>query len=287
MIGTYFPDFKTRKAPGIIAGAFLLFIYPILLIAEEPTLQLAQELFEEQNWTACRTECSRVLSTHPENSTAAMLKTMAELKCGIDSIERLISIADDSNTAPDIASKASYEAGVVFIQKHKYDQALIYLKKAFLSSKQKTYFLRSGCLLAGISRTHPEFFKTETALKSQLSTCSKLWTPEIRKECDEILRTTKTNTKGAVGRSIVWLYQTQISSAIGQRCSLYPSCSEYARLAFQQYGFLTGIAMYGDRAVREPDAVADYIEPRMINGVCKARDLIEDHDFWFKENKHD
>jgi hypothetical protein len=56
-------------------------------------------------------------------------------------------------------------------------------------------------------------------------------------------------------------------------------------MALQQHGFFMGMAIYGDRAVREPNAVADYIEPKNIKGIHKVRDLLEDHDFWLKKNR--
>ena len=83
---------------------------------------------------------------------------------------------------------------------------------------------------------------------------------------------------------MIALYRTQISPAIGDRCSLYPSCSEYCMQAMRRHGLL-GLAMYADRAVREPDVVRKQQDPVIINGKRKYRDPLEDHDWWMEQEK--
>jgi uncharacterized protein len=45
-------------------------------------------------------------------------------------------------------------------------------------------------------------------------------------------------------------YQRWISPAFGQRCRYYPSCSEYAVQAVEQFGILRGLALAGWRLLR-------------------------------------
>ena len=61
---------------------------------------------------------------------------------------------------------------------------------------------------------------------------------------------------GWPARQAVAFYQRQIAPAIGDRCSLWPSCSAYAMEACAAHGAL-GLAIYADRAVREPDVAAE------------------------------
>jgi len=46
------------------------------------------------------------------------------------------------------------------------------------------------------------------------------------------------------------LYQRLISPALGTRCGFYPSCSEYAVQAVEQYGILRGLVLAGWRLLR-------------------------------------
>ncbi len=39
------------------------------------------------------------------------------------------------------------------------------------------------------------------------------------------------------------IYQICFSALVGQRCRFYPSCSEYARQAIEEYGVRTGLLM--------------------------------------------
>jgi uncharacterized protein len=45
-------------------------------------------------------------------------------------------------------------------------------------------------------------------------------------------------------------YQRWISPAFGQRCRYYPSCSEYAVQAVEQFGILRGLVLAGWRLLR-------------------------------------
>lgn len=42
---------------------------------------------------------------------------------------------------------------------------------------------------------------------------------------------------------LIDLYKKYISPSIGKRCKYYPTCSEYARQAFEKYGFFKGIGL--------------------------------------------
>jgi len=46
------------------------------------------------------------------------------------------------------------------------------------------------------------------------------------------------------------LYQRTISPVLGPRCKYYPSCSEYAAQAVEEYGILRGLILAGWRLLR-------------------------------------
>lgn len=79
----------------------------------------------------------------------------------------------------------------------------------------------------------------------------------------------------------VRFYQTQIGPAIGQRCSMHPSCSAYCAEALRRYGWI-GIPMTTDRLVRETDHVNYRLQPVWINGEERYYNPVDAHSFWFR-----
>ena len=83
-------------------------------------------------------------------------------------------------------------------------------------------------------------------------------------------------------RMFISFYRTQISPAIGDRCSLEPSCSEYFVQAVKRHGVL-GIPIMADRFFREPSVFAAAEKPVIMpDGRIRYADPVCDHDFWMK-----
>lgn len=80
-------------------------------------------------------------------------------------------------------------------------------------------------------------------------------------------------------RAVVLFYRSQVAPAIGSRCSMVPSCSEYFRIASEKHGWL-GIPMQGDRFVREPGLVQRRVNPVREGTLEKYADPVEAHDRW-------
>jgi uncharacterized protein len=49
---------------------------------------------------------------------------------------------------------------------------------------------------------------------------------------------------------VLRFYQRWVSPAFGPRCRYYPSCSEYAAQAVEQFGILRGLVLAGWRLLR-------------------------------------
>jgi putative component of membrane protein insertase Oxa1/YidC/SpoIIIJ protein YidD len=84
----------------------------------------------------------------------------------------------------------------------------------------------------------------------------------------------------AFARAVVRFYRGFIASAIGARCVLEPSCSQYFLEASRKHGIL-GIPMIADRFVREPPESHSDRLIRTKNGQWRHHDPVEDHDWWF------
>lgn len=80
------------------------------------------------------------------------------------------------------------------------------------------------------------------------------------------------------------LYQKYISPIDGQRCLMYPSCSEYSKQAFQKHGFLKGWIMTCDRLLRCGRSELGLSPPVIIKGQKYCHDSLEANDFWWYAN---
>ena len=91
---------------------------------------------------------------------------------------------------------------------------------------------------------------------------------------------TRRGPGAAFARAVVRFYRGFIASAIGARCVLEPSCSQYFLDASRKHGIL-GIPMIADRFVREPPESHSDRLIRTKNGQWRHYDPVEDHDWWF------
>lgn len=84
---------------------------------------------------------------------------------------------------------------------------------------------------------------------------------------------------------VIRFYQEYISPVDGNRCPMYPSCSSYAREAFENHGLFLGWVMTCDRLIRcGRDETA--ISPAIISGGQKySFDPVRSNDFWWFEKK--
>lgn len=92
---------------------------------------------------------------------------------------------------------------------------------------------------------------------------------------------TRQTVTGWLARGVIRFYQTQIGPALGQRCSMHPSCSRYSLEACRQYG-LAGIPMTADRIIRESDHIRYRINPMIYNGREHYYDPVSNHSHWFR-----
>jgi len=82
----------------------------------------------------------------------------------------------------------------------------------------------------------------------------------------------------------VKFYQNYISSVIGERCQMYPSCSAYSIEAIKKHGIFVGFVMTADRLLHEGDEME--LATQIEQGErIKYYDPVSNNDFWwYKEN---
>ncbi len=133
---------------------------------------------------------------------------------------------------------------------------LLLLKKCFVSPMYKPKIIEALLFF------HFIFFLLN------LTSCSTLSNPENKKSI---------NPAGFA----INLYQNYISPVDGQRCRMYPSCSEYSKRAFHKHGVLKGWILTSDRLLRCGRDEMTVSSQTVKNGSKYCDDSIENNDFWW------
>jgi len=271
------------KKGGLIFMASLIILIALLSNSVQAEnnilLELAISLFEENNFQACRIECLRSLSDNPLNKRAQFFLALSERRIGIDSTDTLANICLDNASPLQIKDMACYELSRAYIDKKKYHPAFDVLVQLFMNTKLPSLFVRSSCSLSHLFDHDENLAANHPDLYSQVDSCFSLWSDDIIEETRLMSQQNNVSWSGLPAQWVILFYQTQIGPAIGQRCSLQPSCSRYAQQALTKFGIL-GLGFIGDRLIREPDVVAQKSKSVIIEGRVKYLDPLEDHDFF-------
>jgi putative membrane protein insertion efficiency factor len=76
------------------------------------------------------------------------------------------------------------------------------------------------------------------------------------------------------------LYQDYISSVDGNRCPMYPTCSQYCIEALKKHGTFLGWIMCSDRLMRCGRDENKLSDPIWIDGKKRIYDPVSNNDFW-------
>ncbi|MFH1626338.1 MAG: membrane protein insertion efficiency factor YidD [Pseudomonadota bacterium] len=77
-------------------------------------------------------------------------------------------------------------------------------------------------------------------------------------------------------------FQEVISPVDGDRCPMYPTCSEYGSQAIRKHGAFLGSIMIADRLIHERDEMR-YAPRVIVHGTYRYYDPVEYNDFWFNK----
>lgn len=241
---------------------------------------LALELFEEGDWAACRIECARTNAEEPV-AHLELLHAVCSLRQGKDSRPALRDICSAAALPAATLSMAHYELGRAEWIARNNSAAFTHMRQAFTLAPTADLHRRAGCTLSLILKESPDLSEQAPGIGLLLKTSRKQWNRALRAECQKP-KTKRAGVATAPARWLITFYQTQIGPAIGDRCSLHPSCSRYSAEALKTHG-LVGVAAMGDRFIREPSVVGAQKNPIIINGRGRYADPLCDHDGWLKE----
>ncbi len=264
-----------NSIPALAAG--------MLFFCTVSAQELPRSLFQEARWSACLRECQRIQWLEAENTSPdiRLLELSCRARLESDSPTNLIQKLNhltDQNAGSETAALASFEAGRLLWATERPEAALDAFASAFQSTTNPTLFLLTGCSAFLVMDENPALKKERAELIQQINTSRTLWSGKLFKQCRPEKK--KTGISFSPGHLFIHFYRTQISPAIGQRCTLEPSCSEYYLQATKKHNSLLAIPMVADRFIREPGVNQRKNEPILMNGVLRYRDPLDDHDFW-------
>lgn len=85
------------------------------------------------------------------------------------------------------------------------------------------------------------------------------------------------------GTPFIWMmkgYQQYISPVDGDRCPMYPTCSQYSIEAIRKHGPVLGIIMTVDRLMHEADE-REFAPVKKIGNRYRFLDPVAQNDFWW------
>lgn len=248
-------------------------------------LELTLGLYEKGRWELCRRECRRALLTDPDNAPHfQLLEALSDQHSGGEPVEILAKldalIAADTDTK--ITAAASYEKGRLHWLLDQPEDALHAFEQTFYTTGSKELFLRSSCSMFQLMNDNKFLKEDREALISQINTSREEWYGRL---FTETAKPEPADSRTEQPNWLVRFYRSQISPAIGNRCTLQPSCSEYFQQAQQKHGWAS-IPMIADRFCREPEVNSLKKHPVVTpTGRIRYGDPLENHDFWMKDEK--
>ncbi len=272
-----------RKIPGLVPGIF--FCALALAAAAPPSLDLAAELFAEGQLASARLEARRALetATGPAADHARLLAATCALRLNdapAAAKDELAALWQNPAAPLELRCQAAYELALADWHSPA-SRTPAALEFAYLHAQAAPLFWRAGCSLYFYLKAHKTLRREKAPLWQSLQTCRDAWPLEIWREC----RPRRPHGPPLAARPAHWLvrfYRTHIGPAIGSRCDLQPSCSEYFRQATQAHGLL-GFPIMADRFCRESSVVAARAKPiTMPDGRIRYADPPTDHPFWLR-----
>lgn len=88
-----------------------------------------------------------------------------------------------------------------------------------------------------------------------------------------------------LSKTPIVFFRKYISAADGDRCSMTPSCSQYAAEAIDRHGVAIGWIMAFDRIMRCGRDELKHHPPVMMDGQAYCPDSVADNDFWWNPSQ--
>lgn len=236
----------------------------------------AWRLFAEHDYAAARREALRELASEPENSALQFVAHASACRLNRripESVAGLEKLAGADSASP-WAERSALELGRLYYLRSEPELAVEWYTRAFAAAQDDTVFRQAADALNRIFRVDESLASAHPELFHQVRTVDVSGAPDRRRK----------QRRGRFTARIVRFYRRNIGPAIGQRCVLHPSCSEYFMQAGRAHGVL-GLPLIADRLVREPGVASRAEHPVQVGGHVRYADPVKDHTFWLRDVK--
>lgn len=273
-------ELSAKNIPVILLMGMFFFS-----VANATDLKLAKQLYQEESWAACLVECRRLGDSGQGSplSEARLLQAICRIRLDKDAPDALLQdlapLAAQTHSQ-EVSAVASFEMGRIFWKESRHRQAFSSFVRSFETTTNEALFLIAACSSFLVMEEEPSLKAEYPHIAQQINTSRTLWTGQIFAESR--INHSHGSIGQFVGNNIITFYRSQISPAIGQRCTLEPSCSEYFKQASCQHGLL-GVPMVADRFFREPSVNSERKNPIFKRGMIRYSDPLYNHDFWMKD----
>jgi len=244
-----------------------------------------KQLAQEGDWQNCYTEATRANIADPTNTEIQYYRAISGINTDKNKklfLSNLHDIYTSTNNpaSNNIRNLSAYEYGREQWKAGDDEKAFDALTYSFYNAADPKLFILSGCSLFHFAGDYPKYKKEHPDLYMQINSTRDLWNAKFL-NMSKIENDRKDGIITKAGKGFISFYRTQIGPAIGERCVLQPSCSEYFKQNLQKHSAVA-IPMQADRFFREPDESHKSDNIVIINNKIKHADPITDHDFWFK-----
>jgi putative component of membrane protein insertase Oxa1/YidC/SpoIIIJ protein YidD len=245
-----------------------------------------KQLAQENDWQSCYVEATRASIADPKDIEIQYYKAISEIKICRNkkaALNNLYTIYTSTNrpTSDKIRILSAYEYGREKWKTEKPEEAFNALTFTFYNTSNPELFILSGFSLFQFAQDYPKYKKEHPSLYMQINSSRDLWNAKYLNRT-KIDSHRKDGLITKAGKGFISFYRTQIGPAIGERCVLQPSCSEYFKRNINKHG-IVAVPMQADRFCREPDESHKSDNIVIINDKIKHTDPITNHDFWFEQ----
>lgn len=265
-----------------VRALFLLALFPGRARADAA---LARELLDAGDWAGGRREARRAALAGSDDPEIRYIEAVCLLRLGTEEAAARSALAGviadfRARGVSDRAAAAALELGASEEAAGRWRPALEAYATALACARTPDPALRAAAGIDRLRKRDPEWSRSAPELEPVLRSLrpaipdeAKLAPVAAGREPDRGFR---------LSGFFVSLYRTQVRPAIGDRCEMNPSCSEYFRQAGLRHGWLA-FPMIGDRFFREPSVVQAADAASARDRQSRVPDPLDDHDFWHRK----
>ena len=248
---------------------------------------LAWQLFAEGQYRYARREALRQLEAEPDRFADRYVAASSALRLDAADAQGAQELDELVRADPPMpwAALAALERGRLHALRKEPDEAVSRFAQAFFQAPNDAVFQCAAQALRRLFDEHKVLKKRHSSLARQARSARVAAHGSACAVCSAV----PAGGRRSDGHPLLWIvrfYRRQVRPAIGDRCVIEPSCSEYFAQASRAHGWWS-IPLIADRFVREPGVSYRAERPVVVGGRVRYADPLEDHVFWLGRRRRD